>query len=167
MIDGKSLKNAGVQAGLNATPYLKLMETTEVSMKLNLELFEKVKAHILEEPRRLSQITWLTKKATQPLRFAELLGGLKEPPCGTVACVAGWTSLLSEKKKRSYDAVSQFAANQLVLGRGKKVNEAREHLGYFVFHYFPDAKSPYPVQGSRRYARAVVNRINKFIKMYS
>jgi len=67
-------------------------------MKLNIELFEKVKAHILEEPRRLSQITWVTTREQQPVRFAEIVSSDQEPPCGTVACVAGWTSLLSEKK---------------------------------------------------------------------
>ena len=46
-------------------------------MPINTELLEKVKQHILEEPRRYDQGTW---------------GGVSdEAPCGTRACIAGWT----------------------------------------------------------------------------
>lgn len=49
--------------------------------RINTELLEKVKAHILEEPRRYNQRTF---------------GGTSdEAPCGTAACIAGWAAHLS------------------------------------------------------------------------
>ena len=43
---------------------------------MNVELLEKVKRHILEEPRRVE--------------MCEALGPSRKAPCGTIGCLAGW-----------------------------------------------------------------------------
>lgn len=48
--------------------------------RINTELLAKVRDHILEEPRRYDQGTWGKQS--------------EEAPCGTVACLAGWTAYL-------------------------------------------------------------------------
>lgn len=55
----------------------------------NIELLQRVKAHILAEPRRYNQFTFGRKKGT----LYELIG--PEPPCGTQACIAGWVYALT------------------------------------------------------------------------
>lgn len=49
-------------------------------MAINTELFEKIKQHILEKPRRYDQGEW----------------GKPQPdvPCGTACCIAGWAAIL-------------------------------------------------------------------------
>jgi hypothetical protein len=56
---------------------------------MNVELLEKVKKHILAEPKRINMNNWCYKKPKSR-------GG---PACGTVGCIAGWTVLLSHPKK--------------------------------------------------------------------
>jgi hypothetical protein len=48
---------------------------------INKELFEKVKQHILTDPRRYNQ-----------RRFGEVSD---DAPCGTACCIAGWAIVLS------------------------------------------------------------------------
>jgi hypothetical protein len=56
--------------------------------KINVKLLREVKKMILEEPRRLDMDTWASN--------AREYGTPKDerPPCGTVACIAGWTAIL-------------------------------------------------------------------------
>lgn len=53
---------------------------------MNVELLERVKAHILEDPRRLDMELWIQDKMYGP----------DSPPCGTVGCIAGWAVELTE-----------------------------------------------------------------------
>lgn len=53
----------------------------EVGSKINFELLARVRDHILEEPRRYDQSTLMRDSAIAP--------------CGTAACIAGWTVILS------------------------------------------------------------------------
>lgn len=90
-------------------------------MPLNVELLEKVKAHVLEEPRRVRMEAWgislhMSEAEKDRARydvledlfvlendadyedaetrgFAELIDF---PECGTVACIAGWGKILSQ-----------------------------------------------------------------------
>lgn len=61
--------------------------------KRNVELLQRVKAHILAEPRRYSQITFGLNDKLVPEYFKEMD---EPPPCGVVACLAGWAVELSE-----------------------------------------------------------------------
>lgn len=80
---------------------------------MNTELLLRVKAHILEEPRRLNMSEWI-QDATGEVRCDFENSGLDSyedfqtlpedfqtlpksliPACGTVACIAGWTTQLA------------------------------------------------------------------------
>jgi hypothetical protein len=50
---------------------------------MNVELLQRVKQHILEEPRRLDMDDWAHTS--------------NEAPCGTQACIAGWACVLTGK----------------------------------------------------------------------
>lgn len=109
-----------------------MMTFTEMGRRV---LLEKVIPHILEEPRRLGMEYWSADKFNNPSVFedsilrnqrgddvlvndADLAAILKdaEPPCGTVACIAGWTKLLHGGRANGLSA-AQFATK--VFG-GKK-----------------------------------------------
>jgi hypothetical protein len=55
-------------------------------MAVNVELLKKIKEHILEEPRRLHMDNFVCRVPVD---------SPKNPPCGTVACIAGWAVILS------------------------------------------------------------------------
>ena len=54
-------------------------------MPVNVKLLKKVRKLIAEEPKRLNMGLW----------GSQLRRGRSRPPCGTVACLAGWTILAS------------------------------------------------------------------------
>lgn len=62
-------------------------------MPLNVELLLKIKAHILEEPKRLAMQDWLV---TGLKPGSEYHGDIEDtvPDCGTVGCIAGWAVML-------------------------------------------------------------------------
>jgi len=138
-------------------------------MELNIKLFNKVIEHILEEPKRLRQNCWIEKKRLNKRNFDMVVGlgsGAKEPPCGTVACVAGWASQLSSKRRDilNDESISTHALRVLVIGDDEEAWEARENLHGGVFHYFPpETLNP----GTVKYAKSVVSRIKRFIKQNS
>lgn len=66
---------------------------------MNVELLQRVKEHILEEPLRLRMEDWvLTKQMVEDDPETYYLGDNKNfvfPACNTVGCISGWASLLS------------------------------------------------------------------------
>lgn len=56
---------------------------------MNKELLERVKQHILEEPKRLKMGSW--GRRVNPLNS-------DYPACGTVGCIGGWSIFLAEPK---------------------------------------------------------------------
>lgn len=52
---------------------------------MNLELFDKVKKAITEEPKRLNIWDWQSRGYPEPVA----------PACGTVGCIAGWADILN------------------------------------------------------------------------
>ena len=58
------------------------------------QLLRRVKKHILEEPRRLNMDTLGCRVYSED-----------GPPCGTVACIAGWTAVLTKKQLPAQDDV--------------------------------------------------------------
>ncbi len=59
---------------------------------MNIDLLMSIKEKILEEPKRLNMSVWYCKRDTV-LSLWDVYGKA-EPPCGTVACIAGWALLL-------------------------------------------------------------------------
>lgn len=69
-------------------------------MSLNVELLQRVKQHILEEPARLRMEVWAVQGEPGTTKYTTTPGynepnEYKFPACGTVACIAGWTALLN------------------------------------------------------------------------
>ena len=65
---------------------------------MNVELLQKVKEHILEEPLRLHMEVWVvTKQAFEDVseNYLGNYDGLVFPACNTVGCISGWASVLS------------------------------------------------------------------------
>lgn len=66
--------------------------------KTAYELLERVCEHILEEPRRYNQGLWITR-GKRLLNFLSVrVKSVAEsaPPCGTMACRAGWIAALHD-----------------------------------------------------------------------
>ncbi len=76
---------------------------------MNVELLDQIKQAILEEPRRIRMYDWVTRISDVPED--------KRPPCGTVACIAGWAVALSTGLRGDalydYDGISSAAADLL------------------------------------------------------
>jgi hypothetical protein len=80
--------------------------------EMNVRLLRKVKAHILEEPRRFAMGTWLKKYIPGTLidePDSETLEMRRVPACGTVGCIAGWTVDLTGGKssRASFDGAAR------------------------------------------------------------
>jgi hypothetical protein len=59
---------------------------------MNVELLQKIKVHILEEPKRLCMSSWRIRGAH--IERADLM----RPECDTVCCISGWAAELSDSK---------------------------------------------------------------------
>lgn len=68
--------------------------------EVNVGLFQKIKAKILEEPRSFNMRSWgwhLTKDALKAIE--DILPPEKQPLCGTSACIAGWALAIDHTEK--------------------------------------------------------------------
>lgn len=75
--------------------------------EVNVDLFQKVKEKILEEPRRFDMSVWGN--------HVPLLPPETYPPCGTVACIAGWALLLeSGAEAKGFDFCSPVKAAKVL-----------------------------------------------------
>lgn len=66
---------------------------------MNIELLQKVKQAILDEPRKMDMNVWFDRfwaDEEEKVRVLRLLGKEEAqlPPCGTIGCIAGWSVLL-------------------------------------------------------------------------
>lgn len=73
---------------------------TEKKTSLNMELFKKIKKHILARPSRLRMDTWVRRGNPKDTIYNHMPGygepeNFKLPDCGTVGCIAGWAVLLA------------------------------------------------------------------------
>lgn len=66
---------------------------------MNVELLRTIQKHIREEPRRLRMAAWARGGPPNQEGYVESGYGEEDhvvfPPCGTVACIAGWAHILS------------------------------------------------------------------------
>ena len=76
---------------------------------MNIELLNKVKAHILEEPRRLEMVDWIMEGDEIP--------SPEKPPCGTAACIAGWAAMLDGGFQRGIHFPRTYATDALKIDR--------------------------------------------------
>lgn len=133
-----------------------------------IELLQRVKQHVLEEPRRLNMGTW-GRKASHRL-------GDDAPPCGTVGCIAGWCVFLSNPEKiwdeiiqEDFESVSDYPIRTKaaeLLG-AKETEEDWEQYDFDLEELFDadvvgaDGYSIPPQ--TKAHAEAVAARIDRFI----
>lgn len=160
---------------------------------MNIKLLEKVKAHILEEPRRVNMAYWLalkdttgvTNAALPTVAWATVMHAAKNraPACGTVGCIAGWTIIVA-RKKRAVKAltkagtrypIAQLAADVLGLTQLSRYEEESlwsqtqpsQRMRLFLPDRWPEpfrAKLKTHRPGTKAYAKVIAKRIDFFIK---
>ena len=132
---------------------------------MNIELLEKIRKHILEEPKRINMKTWIINPFIQTEKLSVLKKKNKAPSCNTVGCIAGWTQQLSSKGKiKRFDLeiareelrLTNNEANRLFLLRDMSI------LYHWPPYFEEELKKTNP--GTRAYARIVSARIKHFIK---
>lgn len=89
--------------------------------KLNIRLLRKIQKHILEEPRRFF-MTGIVHTGAPGKTFSEVSRmlfddlPLRVPPCGTTACIHGWTALFHDKTVKQTGHLSfQWSAKKIGL----------------------------------------------------
>jgi hypothetical protein len=120
-------------------------------------LLQDVKRAMLAEPKRVTMTCFVGKQAPEE----------NGPACGTVGCFAGWVNLLSGNFTPCADDdnaknVLGYDLNYFLQGDGE--NLERNETFYVFNGGFGDGITGLQ-QGTRRYAQAVVRRINRFIKV--
>ncbi len=140
---------------------------------LNVKLLRKVKKHILAEPKRFVMWALVQRKDETQLQF--MSDGLGDAfvdfaPCGTAACIAGWTVLLEDgmKTKKKDSRIWSRAAKLLGLDDRWRKGEAPQTSKLFE-------TGEWPKKLEARYNRAktqktrvkiAAERIDQFIKEY-
>lgn len=144
---------------------------------MNKELLLRVKAHILEEPRRLNMSNWIDSgEPGTPIAFdfeddanwqdLHVLTPEEAPPCGTVACIAGWSCILG------MDApAKEIAKNHRVEGSARQLLDIsplqKEELFYPYNWPNPADYEEYRTCGNAQQRAQVVARvIDAFIAKY-
>lgn len=115
---------------------------------LNIELLERVKQHILEEPKRLDMELWRdTADKSDP----------DAPACRTYACIGGWTELLGNSPR------GKKGADQLLNLRGLGGDELNEDLYDLFFDYIEWwTRKDSPKMRARQAARRIDALIKKW-----
>jgi hypothetical protein len=132
--------------------------------KLNVRLLREVTKHILEEPRRLvMRHVSITPYSDESSFSGDGCRAQEYPPCGTAACIAGWTMLLSGEKP--YDARTQKSSDTTRAGKLLGIDDDEQDALFFVsewphqfFHRYWNAGTP------RGRAKIASDRIEHFIK---
>jgi hypothetical protein len=133
---------------------------------MNVKLLRMVKKHILEEPRRFDMGTFGSTFASR-FHFKSVTGeALRNfPPCGTVACIAGWAIGVNASKpksffrKISYGQIAPLATAELELSIPEK-DRLFYQENWPTRYYTAYAKAKSPADRARVAAR----RIEHFIK---
>lgn len=107
-------------------------------------LMSDISAYILEEPKRVFMGEWLVKLQ------GEYFHGKKGPACGTVGCIAGNASVLTDGRIPWSDADFKLGGDN---------EKLRSSLVALFFDTEVDA--PY---GTKKYARIIAKRIAEFQK---
>ena len=144
---------------------------------MNVDLLREVKRAILEEPKRLCMSIWLTHASllrNYPSASGHVAVAKHTPPaCGTVGCIAGWTTVIAQQKEHP----DQLARNLVHSTLRKATVEDYAITALDLSHQsavklFFTTDWPLEFQealaetrpGTRAYARVVARRIEHFIK---
>lgn len=124
-----------------------------------VKLLRKVEKHILAEPKRFYMGWWGTHYSKDTVEESDAL-----PPCGTVACIAGWASILALPKGTL--PTPRFI-DSLCAEKGQEVLELTISQSCRLFHVdsWPSAFNPagYSQLEKQKQAELAVARIEHFI----
>jgi hypothetical protein len=113
---------------------------------MNVELLQRIKAHILEDPRRVGMSNWIRRRSPRE-------GG---PSCGTVACIAGWAYILSERQVPPF-----YTQVTRLLGLDSQQGQRLFFELYWPSKFYAQIQTCQ--QGAAEYAQTVADRIDHFI----
>jgi hypothetical protein len=125
---------------------------------MNVELLQKVKAHVLEEPRRVFMGAW----CLQDVHIR--LNGLQVPDCNTIACISGWSAQLYNQDRRLSIGMPGYVRDREGEIALDITLEQAGRLFYLV--EWPDDlyfKIKDTILQSTEYAQVVAERIDRFI----
>ena len=115
-----------------------------------IEILQAVAKHILEEPLRYDQTTWVRTT------------GDSGPACGTVCCVAGWVTFLTPKgRSRKFERYFIIAQDQLNLSIEQAADLFDTYAIYDLSRYLGVSQDLNP--GSKEYAYFGVAHIERFM----
>lgn len=126
---------------------------------MNVKLLRKVKRHILAEPRRLEMNSWCELSETAP--------------CGTSACLAGWSGILSGLVRKNeggyFDCENWSAIGAKALGltrdEANRLFRFREQVSAKVKHWPIELSDEYnEAYTPRMRAEITAKRIDLFIR---
>jgi hypothetical protein len=127
--------------------------------KTALGLIQAVKRVVLADPRRVDMGT-VVEDSTNPDAY---FGGQK-PACGTVGCFAGWIGVLAKGREWSMSG-PVFGAVEKLLGPDVAFEfMGRDGIYHSVFNDGAGDSCADTTPGTKAHARAVAQRIDRFIK---
>jgi hypothetical protein len=110
--------------------------------RINKILFAKVRDHILAEPRRFRMERYVANPGYYGLE------GDTAPPCGTVACIAGWAVALVD----GMDAITAPGAYDHIAERAEELLGLSDDEGWALWRVF--FHTEWPARFRRRYESA-------------
>lgn len=134
---------------------------------MNIENLLKVKAMILEEPRRFSMTNWITTGNKKELESR----GLIPSPCGTVACIAGWGAIIARLEQSTKPGKVKTVAGFVGICAPTEARRFFEIDSDFSDGLFYDSTWPRDLRlaldverpGTAGYARVAAVAIDRFI----
>ncbi len=134
---------------------------TKKEIEKRQKLVAKVNEAILDEPRRMNMDRFVFRKD-------EVEAMKQDPPCGTVACYAGWTVALAKKwdykKLWEHRNEIEFEAGKLL---GLPSTDGVTDNSLFYVNQWPTAvqdKLLSTEPGTKQYAKIVVDYVKKYFK---
>jgi hypothetical protein len=113
----------------------------------------------LQEPRKLYMDTW---KANSEEEFIELNIEDRLPPCGTVACIAGWVVELEQNSKALRNGRSFFIVATEILQITHEQSRSLFYPAYWPLRLLRDLRQA--TTGTELYAEIVCCRIIYFLE---
>lgn len=133
---------------------------------MNVKLLEKVKAHILAEPRRFKMSSFVHLKTGEGEKFYDYDAGRNPESefaqCGTAACIGGWAMILYGKNpKRVYE----YQNPSLVAGKCLGLTDQEQRSRLFSFDRWPHKfRQRFQRSSIHNRVKVAAARIEHFIK---
>lgn len=130
---------------------------------MNVKLLRRVAKHVLDMPTRLLMNQWVQRKGDDSFETEVSYGFDGEetrpfPPCGTVACIAGWSCELKAARPRAVTNQQKYARKLLGL-------TSQEAARLFLPDQWPDKfEAGLRDDGEQHTAEVAAARIEHFIK---